>query len=390
MAERTRERERTTMANVQRNNEFRNDLEDLMPMQQQQSPGEGNNAAEIEAAARFRAPKWLKGLFPIPWSSTDGCSKLIQHGKNCCFFYPLGYCRDTDIINGFCVFHLRAIFNLIYQTDCTYIMNADGKPTMSQRTACYVAEPQIINDEYTAVFPIVELMPNEVRLENIKMHNLLRHLQMHGTQNWERIYANHVNYLYRMFTLFSPEQTAKTPIESRVDQLASTQLLMHWNLWNDYYSKIIVDNMVDLYPFYVPDESRDDVEPLPSNKCTTLTQMIIRLFTPPYTNYNSSRFFSTPANYGFVGKAHLVYSNNMCSIGTHCTKGNIMCIGNIAMLNMIRNDSSCRNNSIHYKRNTECEENFCVPARINLNAPSLNVNVVADSRGGPVTNPAQA
>lgn len=119
----------------------------------------------------FVSPDWLKGMFPIAWSNVDGCRKNVKTGQNCCLFYPLGYCRDMDVINGFCVFHLRAVFNLVYQTDCVYLMTAKGKPAMVQRTACYVAEPQIINDEYTAIFPLVELMENEMLLGDVHISN---------------------------------------------------------------------------------------------------------------------------------------------------------------------------------------------------------------------------
>lgn len=385
-------KERETRTNIPRDVTFRSGVDEITarPRAVTPPPSADDSMDSSETAVKFSSPAWLKGMMPIRWPASNACGKTAKHGQNCCLFFPLGYCRDTDVVNGFCVFHLRAVFNLVYQTDCVYMMNADRKPTMSQRTACYIAEPQVIDDEYTTVFPVVELMPNEVQLQDIKLHNLSKHLQMHGTQNWERIYANHVNYLYRLYTLYSPEQAAKIAVETRVDQLTHAQLFLHWGLWNEYYSKIIADNRVDLYPFYVSEE-RNDIRPLPANECTTITQMIARLFSLPYTNYNSPKFYSTISSYGIYAKAHFAYANNLCAIGTHCTKGNLPCIGNVATLCMMRTDTgTCQPNTVHYSRLSECGAKYCVPSRVNLEAPSLGTSVVATSRYGPVTNPATA
>lgn len=55
---------------------------------------------------------------------------------------------------------------------------------------------------------------------------------------------------------------------------------------------------------HVSDKS-DEMKAIPLDKCTTLTQMIVRLFSEAHTRLDDNRFLTSASNYGFWICGHL-------------------------------------------------------------------------------------
>lgn len=306
-------------------------------------------------------PAWLVGMRPISWSA-EVCQKTEPRGRNCCLFYPLGYCRGLDVINGFCIFHLKAAFNLVYQTDYNYRIDDRGKAVIVERAHCFVADPQHMDDRVTATFPIFEMFESEPSHDELRLHNLSRYIKGVGMQNWESVYGVHVNFLHNLITL-------RTYVpRNQTDQMVNSQMLLHWNTWNEYHSWLLARYPIKSRIFYSSNGA--DVRTIDVSACTAVTQMIVRLFSEPYTSLDEKRFYSTVANYGFHVRGHLSYIDNLCSSGTTYVDRNARCIGNLATLPFVRTDKT-RRSTLHYTREKRCEDNFCVASKVNLNAPAL-------------------
>lgn len=313
-----------------------------------------------------RLPEWLSGMEPLNWS-IEACKKTSPQGRNCCLFYPLGYCKSFDVVNGFCMFHLRAVFNLIYLTDHSYQLNDRGKPVVLERSRTFVGEPQPIDDKVTAVFPIFELFATRPPVTKIKMHHLANFLRSTNMANWERVYTLHVNFLYSLVTL-----RCKSSGYDRQDRLLDSQLLLHWNLWNESQSWLLARYPAKLRVYYT--SNGVNVETADVSGFTAITQMVVRLFSVPYTSLNTERFFSTVSSYGIHVRRHLSFVNSLCSVGsTFCSNG-VTTLGNVATFTYVRTDDN-KYSLLRYAAERSCDENFSVRAKVNLDAPKLNTLV---------------
>lgn len=315
--------------------------------------------------SNFLLPAWLASMQPIDWNPMT-CRKVTPRGRNCCLFQPLGYCKGTDTANGFCVFHLKAVFNLVYQSDCAYQMDEKGKPVLSKRMQCFVAEPQRMDNAHTPVFPIFEMFDEEPRTEDIKMLHLARYLSNSCAQNWQRIYSIHVDFLHTLITIRS-----QIP-RNYLDQDTMSKLLLHWNSWNEHHSYHLVQYPANVTLFY--SRNSEDVRFIPLDRCTTITQMIMRLFAEPYSSLDNKYFYSIVSNYSFAVRNHLTYTNNLCSLGTTCSDTE-SCVGNMATAPIIRFDK-CQTPLIAYTVDKQCGDTISINSKVNWNAPTLNKSAI--------------
>lgn len=304
-------------------------------------------------------PEWIGGLLPVTIAGDEACESTGLSERNCCFFYPLSYCRDLNVIGGFCAYHLRAVFNLVYQTDANYVIR-NGRAVIVRKTQCFVADPQAIDDTYTAVFPIIEMFDEAPAIEDIKLFHLAKFLRATNTRDWRRVYSVHVNFLYNIVT-----------VHRRIweDQTMHSQLLVHWNTWNLRNSRVLRRCPADLTLIYSTSTTGTTIRIMPVSSMSTLSQMIVRLFTVPYSDMDDGAFMSTVPNYGFTTKNHLSYVNNLCSCGTTCVDG-VTCLGNVATLTYLRTDRNPRS-LINASVQRNCDD-YRFSAKVNWNAPALS------------------
>ncbi|EFN81551.1 hypothetical protein EAI_04938 [Harpegnathos saltator] len=217
---------------------------------------EHRNDATENSQQQFSFPKFLTHMRPVPWMSAEVCQMNVRRGRNYCFFNPLQYCKGLDVINGFCVFHLSALFNLVYITDALYQL-----------------------------------------------------------------------------------------------------VIMHWNLWNEFYSWLLMKHPPQLDLAY---SSGSDIINIPMHACTIITQMIVRLLSTCHNQINDGRFYSLPSNYGIMVCGHLVYQDNMYSNGTTTTESGIHACGNLAAEWPILRYDACETPTLHFESAVNCHESFCV------------------------------
>lgn len=310
-------------------------------------------------------PAWLHGMRPIVWKPSDLCAKrqqAIPRGRNCCLFSPLEQCSvGMHTINGFCVYHLRAIFNIVYLMDTSYRI-VDGQATIVPSPRCFVADPQPIDNGITAVFPMFELFEAKPRVDDIKLHHFARYLQSHSVAGWEKIYAQHVNFLHSLITL-----RHQMPSSQAEHDLNST-LNVHWNLWNEYQSWILAKYPATMHIFHVTNDG--NVQSASIATFTVISQMACRLFSLPYSSNSQKTFVPTVANYGFHVRRHFSYLNNLCSSGTTRTQGGMEARGNLAMLQCVRTDDG-RSDLLHLASVKNCAEHR-VLTRVDPQTPALN------------------
>lgn len=368
---RERQRERESLERADYNDKAM-EVDDLLEKNERPTSSLGgiatannvNSPAANYGQDQFRLPEWLSDMAPCKWPNLDeeGPDSSMDEGRNCCLFYPIDMCRGSSIINGICLYHIRAIFNAKFTTDSVFHVSADRKPTISQKSHCLVADPQEIDNVITPVFPIFEFFDSAPRIEDIKMFHLIKFLHGSGEKNWQKIAAVYTNYLLRLMTVHHHPW--------KDDQMSHSQMLVHWNTWNRYNSWVLKNNPADISIVVASKDNPDNVNVIPISNFTTVTQMIIRLFDLPYSSMNNGTFVSTLPNYNFAVRNHLAYSNNLCSCGTitHQTAGN--CYGNALTLPMVRTDIGTKSLICHSVRK-RCND-YTLSSKLNWNAPFLN------------------
>lgn len=333
----------------------------------------------LAKARDFKAPLWLGRKMPISWSNVDMCNKSSRKpGRPCCLFAPIKFCKpDADTVNGFCNFHLRGLFNLTYQNDALYQLNAQGQAVLWMRAQCFVADPRPIDDRYTACFPIFELFENEPNLNEIHLDNLERYLKSIDMPNWREALKRHVVYLHRLMTIHSyfSKPTAQEPDEIDMD----TKIILHWKNWNEHYSYILKKVPAEMYLFYVSHkaDNSDEMMVISMDKCTTLTQMIVRMYSESHTSITDNRFLTSMANYGLWIRRYLAYADNMCSFGTIATP-TVTTVGALATMTMVRTDA-CAKSTIYRAKGVVCNESFVVPSTIKHNNSGFDTSVVVSA-----------
>lgn len=307
----------------------------------------------------FELPIWLRGmrqLRPAPGATVS----RSDCGSPCCLFYPLDYCSllhsggENTIVNGFCKFHLYIIFNITYTVDKSFeIDDVTQQAAVFMRLQNFVAYPQPVSNEYTAVFPFFEMFNDPPRIEEIKLYNLHKALITNKIPQWQKIYSQHINYLHSLITLTSPDQPPNEGMEK-------IQLLYFWEDWNKYNSQYLIKNPSNHVIYY--SEDGNTIRGYDISGFTALTQLIIRLFAVPYAGFTSKNFLSVPSNYNFNITKHLAYTNNLCSQGTFYKDGAI--IGNMATLSMVYKDVVPPKTTYIYKQDMNCPKQFCLDTKI--------------------------
>lgn len=311
-------------------------------------------------ALHFKIPEWLKNSLPV--DPKDKSAEKIKDVlcEDCCLWDPLGYCGDyRKTINGQCAWHQIAVFNLRPKV-VPYYLQYQNEPKVIERKQMLVADPQHINNGITAVFPIVEFFDKPITPADIKLHRLRSFLRNRGSDDWQKIYDMHVNFLHQLITVRSRDPVLE--IEKNTQQ----KLMIHWDAWNKIRSQQLNQSPQNLYLTFL--ESSDIVKTVSLDNFTTITQMVVRFFEPSFTSLDDQQHFSTVPNYGIYIKNHLAFQNNLCSAGTVCTEGRET-VGNAATLSIIRrqkSDTSLLINSVK-----TCPARTCITKKLNPNDFSL-------------------
>lgn len=136
-------------------------------------------------------------------------SSSLENARICCLFAPLNYCYGETVTNGFCEYHLRAVFNLAVVQETQYIYH-DKRLALSCKKVALVADPQPFDNMYTSVFPLFELFENVPSPVDVKLHHFGKFLRETQTDNWKSIYTRHVNFLTKSRSTCVTELGAST------------------------------------------------------------------------------------------------------------------------------------------------------------------------------------
>lgn len=334
---------------------------------------EGNIPSVIDEMNRFTLPEWLRGMRPYQWAP-GGTRSKNDCGSPCCLFYPLNFCSNKDggsrdIINGFCRFHLKIIFNITYTVDRSFEADENtGQLTIFKRLGCYVADPCRVSNQYTAVFPLFELFQTAPEPQEIKMYHLNKVL-LGYTSDSQRVYNAHINFLHTLVTLGVPGNRAQFGNDI-------TTINNHWTEWNKYNSQYLLSNPSNHTLIYT--EDGQTAIGFDISGFTTITQMILRLFTVPYVGFQSKNFFSVPSNYNCNILKHITYTNNLCSSGT-IYWDNRSIVGNMATMCMTHIKPDVQSKYI-YMVGQNCPKTFCIDTILKKDAPVLNkVQIVVNN-----------
>lgn len=137
-------------------------------------------------------------------------------------------------------------------------------------------------------------------------------------------------------------------------------MIAHWNSWNEYHSHVLNACNSDMSVILIT--VAIEVYAISLRDCTTITQIVLRLFALPYSSLDDGTYVSIVPNYNLTTRNHITYSHNLCTHGT-VMANNVKCQGNLATMPLLRTDRH-GGSLIHIKKKS-CPMDFKFSGRVN-------------------------
>lgn len=340
-----------------------------------------NNQPENDSS--FTLPSWLMSNAPLRSSVLSDLMNLPEKQRSRmitdkCLFYPLKMCTDY-VINGFCTWHLRGIFNLTVENESILSYdNLTRSNIISSRKRAFIKDPRPYNDESLLLFPFPEALSSPIKRENMVMRHFQEFLQREKVRNCDSVYSSHIVYLYKIFTLSTCNTEANN--DHRYANIIST-ISLHFQNWNRYQS-IHLERPVIMRLFLPISNLRSNIKVYNVENLTTISQMVLRLFDLGYCRSNDERIQCVPCNFSISPEyAHFTMNNNLCPLGTTTAKTSdgrhVNVLGTPARFLMLRIDD-IGGDTLHCIKthNDYTKDELCVSTTIEPTDPVFN-DVVA-------------
>lgn len=307
-------------------------------------------------------PAWIagSGLIPVPLEKNE------PDPVPACFFEPIGFCQGDILLNGFCIFHTEYLLNIKLDYAATYSYDIGrNKYAFTKRLRKLTNIPRPFSQTLSPVFPIAELYSSLPRIEDIHLTVLLENCRARSRKEYEELIAAHVKFIYTVFNAFS--NTTKTSVHD-----FDASIIINFNNWK----KFITINLLEKYPCQLRllIEESGSLRYLNINKCSVITQALVRCFELPYAILPTGQVLGGIPAYSAAFHRHLCLDDSKASNGTRYADG-VQARGDPATIALTRIDPSERAMSVVMRGYRPFSE-ICTSVTLNLRDFLSNVRPI--------------
>lgn len=297
-----------------------NDTADQQP--QQVRPGEGQQMVA----------DWIRNSAMM--ADKEATNKSFEPS---CAFEAIGYCVKGVLINGFCSYHTRLMFNIVHSMQGTLTRSSNDRIVHTKQLRAFIRYPLRFSANLYRVMPIPELCRDIKEYEeNLKLDLFAYIINQRKNKKYNDLeLATTKGLLLRIVQLLS-----NTPKQQYNDN--DTIILSSALNWRNYMADRLKEIKYDInLLFLAQGDSGPELRYIKLQDCSILTQAMVLLFDVPYVQCPSLNYewLSIPAAVSVYGEKSLVVDATRASHGTASNLG-VPTLGDPATCSYIRLDKN--------------------------------------------------